>query len=74
MRRFCIIRAMSAAFFIGTLLCYAVGTLWYVFIYLGGTGFSGVITTCVLPFIIPDAVKIVLAAAVAGKLKERVKI
>ena len=59
----------------GLLLCYTAGTLWYVFVYLGNTGESGValaLTTCVLPYIIPDLVKTGLACWIAKAVKSRI--
>lgn len=57
---------------IGTLVCYAFGTAWFVAVYTGEKGPIGlmtVLTTCVLPFLIPDALKGVLALIVSGRLK-----
>lgn len=60
---------------IGLLLCYITGTLWYVFVYLGNTGETGVfavLTACVLPYIIPDLVKTALACWIAKAIKSRI--
>lgn len=57
---------------VAVLLCYAVGTLWFAFIY-GNGNLTGALTVCVLPFIIPDAVKITLAMLVAKKIKPMMK-
>lgn len=45
---------------IGTILCYSVGSLWYMS--LSKTSFKATIMTAVVPFIIPDLIKIVLAS------------
>ena len=50
------------------LVLYLVGTLWYSLVYLGGGGFFAVISACVLPFIIPDAVKMFFAYAISSRL------
>lgn len=61
-----------AALTIGLLLCYLVGTLWFSVVYTRqGTeyGFGAILATCVLPYIIPDAIKMFLAV----KLSDRVR-
>ena len=60
---------------LGTLGCYLFGTIWYVFAY-GECSPEGVLAAtvqCVLPFILPDAIKLVLAAAVCKRLAPRIK-
>ncbi len=56
---------------IGILVCYLFGTLWFVIAYK--TTFLSALSVCVFPFLIPDAVKIVLAAFLVNKLKRFVK-
>lgn len=51
------------------LLCYLIGTLWFAFIY-GDGNFSGAVSVCVLPFIVPDAIKITLAMIIAKRVKK----
>lgn len=46
--------------------CYCLGTLW--FTHVTGTSFVAALGLCVLPFIIPDVIKIVLADKVAERL------
>lgn len=56
---------------IGLLLCYAVGSLWYYFVYAnesGGVGFAAVLLTTVLPFLFPDVAKIALALLLSLRL------
>ncbi len=53
----------------GILACYAVGTLWFVFVYSSSEGFLSALAMCVAPFVIPDAVKIIAAALVVSRLK-----
>lgn len=66
--------------FISLIPCYAVGTLWFCITYGAGAGIGvwAALTKCVLPFIIPDIVKLVLAWLIAektavalGKTKDR---
>ena len=45
---------------VGVLLCYAFGTLWFSALY--AKGIREVLSLCVLPFIVPDSIKIALAA------------
>ena len=52
-------------------ICYSAGTLWYV--HCTGVGFAAAFSGCVLPFILPDTVKITLAFLLAGRLKKLVK-
>lgn len=58
---------------LGLLACYAVGTAWFMFVYMRTTGAVGVTTVlgwCVIPFIIPDAVKIALALMLGSRLRK----
>lgn len=58
---------------LGLLACYAVGTAWFLFVYMrdtGAVGLSTVLLWCVVPFIIPDAVKIVLALTLSNVLRK----
>ncbi len=55
----------------GVAVCYAFGTAWYMFLYMKNTGPVGlgtVLGTCVIPFILPDLIKIVAAAVLAKRL------
>ena len=66
------------AFFmaIGILLCYAFGTAWFVLVYARTSGAIGVLTTlslCVFPYLLPDAVKILLAISLTGRLYSLLK-
>lgn len=55
----------------GLLLCYAFGTFWYMTIYAGESGTTGMMTAlslCVFPFVIPDILKMMLAMTVGKRL------
>lgn len=55
----------------GLFVCYAFGTLWFMFVYTGGNGSVGLLSAlnmCVLPFIIPDLCKIGLAVLIQQRL------
>lgn len=61
---------------LGLLLCYAFGTFWYVTIYArsaGEIGVGTVLTLCVLPFVIPDIIKMLLAMAVRKRLIKAIR-
>ena len=71
------IPVMISGFAIGLVACYVTGTLWFLFVYMKDTGTRGLITaitTCVLPFVIPDIIKIVLAAVVSDSVRKKVKL
>lgn len=60
----------------GLLLCYLTGSLWYTAVYMKSLTFSGFfssLSVCVLPFIIPDALKILCAVVISKKLTRAVK-
>lgn len=59
----------------GMLVCYTFGTLWFMMVYMKNQGAVGLMTVlgwCVIPFIIPDILKIVLAYGLSRKLKKYV--
>lgn len=56
---------------LGMLCCYGAGTLWYTLGYLQGStvGMGFVLARCVVPYLIPDALKLILAYRLARRLK-----
>lgn len=63
----------AVSMILGLAACYAVGTAWFMFVYIRSTGAVGVMTVlgwCVIPFIIPDAVKIMLALLLGNVLRK----
>lgn len=50
---------------------YVIGTLWYSFV--AGVGFTEGFVVCVVPFLIPDIIKIGLATTIGITLKRRMK-
>lgn len=65
-----------AALAAGLLVCYAFGTAWFMYVYIGSKGPVGIMTVlgwCVFPFILPDAVKMALAVLVARRVKPFIK-
>ncbi|MBQ9253009.1 MAG: biotin transporter BioY [Clostridia bacterium] len=56
---------------VGILLCYAFGTAWFMIVYARATGPISLGTAlgwCVFPYLIPDAVKLTLAALLTLRL------
>ncbi len=63
---------MAFSMGIGMLLCYVAGSLWYTVAFSSGEGLLTVLSACIFPFILPDAVKIIAAAALVSKIKKRI--
>lgn len=58
----------------GLIVCYVFGTAWFMLIYTqhsGVIGLSTVLGLCVIPFIIPDLIKIGVALFLTNRLKKR---
>lgn len=63
---------LTLSMVLGVLVCYAIGTVWFM-----GVMQWGVIETlmvCVVPFLIPDAVKIALAMVLSNRLSKVVRL
>lgn len=60
----------------GLLTCYGLGTAWFYFSYgvKNAMGLGAVLMACVVPFLLPDALKIVLAQLLAEKLQKKMKL
>lgn len=62
---------------LGLLVCYAFGTAWFIRVYANTTGPVGLATAlgwCVLPFVVPDLVKIALALTLSRRLAAAIKL
>lgn len=60
------------AMLLGLAVCYLFGTLWYRFGYLRSSSAVGVgfiLIKCVLPYLLPDLLKLTLAAYLTGRLR-----
>ncbi len=60
----------------GLLICYIFGTVWYYFLFLkteNPVSLFSAVTSCVLPFLIPDILKIVFAFKIGQKIKKHLK-
>ena len=58
----------------GLIVCYVFGTAWFMLIYTqhsGVIGLSTVLGLCVIPFIIPDLIKVGVALFLTNRLKKR---
>lgn len=63
----------AVSMLLGIAACYAVGTAWFMFVYIRNSGAVGLMTVlgwCVFPFVIPDLAKIVLALTLARTLRK----
>lgn len=60
-------------FALAQIVCYLIGTLWFVTIYgmqSKSYSFLSAFSICVIPFIIPDCIKIVLAVLLCNRIKK----
>lgn len=58
---------------IGLVACYTFGIYWFILVYSGGeVTFSTALNLCVLPFIIPDLLKLAFALVVSKRLKKSI--
>ena len=66
-----------AALLLGLALCYAFGTLWFIEVYSRANGPLSVMTAlswCVLPFLVPDGLKLALALLLSARVKPLLKL
>lgn len=66
------VKGLTAAFVVGLLACYGLGTAWYVLGYAGterAVGVWGALCACVLPFCVPDACKIAAAVWIIRRIR-----
>lgn len=63
---------LAAAMIAGVLVCYAIGTVW--FMTVTGMNIGESLMLCVVPFLIPDAVKIVAAMILSNRLSKAVRL
>ena len=62
---------MAASMATGLIVCYAFGTLWFAFVYTGAAnapGIGSILSMCVLPYIVPDAIKICVAVIMSRRI------
>ncbi len=66
---------LAAGMVAGLLVCYAFGTAWFMIVYLRTVGAVSLVTAlmwCVIPFVIPDLIKILLALTLIKGIKARI--
>lgn len=56
----------------GLLVCYACGSMWFLF-YAGGGSLWAVVLKCVVPYLIPDAVKTAMALSLSQRIGRHLK-
>ena len=64
---------LAVSMILGLIVCYAFGTIWFMVVYTNTTGAIGlgaVLGMCVIPFIIPDCIKIVIALLLTDRLRK----
>ena len=62
---------------LGLAICYFFGTVWFMILYTRNTGAISIgmaLAWCVIPFLVPDVIKLVLAVLLSGKLKKLARI
>lgn len=62
---------LAASMVLGLAVCYAAGTLWFMVVYARTTGPVGLMTVlgwCVIPFVVPDLVKLALALVLQRRI------
>ena len=62
---------------LGLAVCYAFGTAWFVIAYAassGAIGFAAAAARCVVPYIVPDLIKLALALTLTAQLAPRLKL
>ena len=67
---------LAASMVLGLAACYAVGTAWYMVLYArtaGPVGIAVVLGRCVVPFLLPDLGKLLLALALQRRLGRAVR-
>ncbi len=58
---------------VGLILCYAFGTLWFVYAYTDSAASMGIVkalSLCAVPFIIPDLIKIAIGNIIINRVKK----
>lgn len=68
--------ALIVSMIIGILVCYTFGTAWFAVVYAKNgepTSLATILGWCVIPFLIPDAIKIAIASVLINRLKRFVK-
>ena len=62
----------AVSMILGDMVCFLVGTFW--FMAMMKTDFLSAVTLCVVPYIIPDLVKVLVATMIVNRIKKHVRI
>ena len=68
---------LAVSMVLGLAVCYAFGTAWFMVVYAKNTGAIGLMTAlgwCVIPYIVPDLVKIALALLLQKLLSTAIRL
>ena len=68
--------ALALSMVLGLAVCYVFGTAWYMAVYTrsnGAVALGTVLGWCVVPYIIPDLVKIGLAVGLSNRLQKHIR-
>ena len=68
--------ALALSMVLGLAVCYVFGTAWYMAVYTrssGAVALGTVLGWCVVPYIIPDLVKICLAVGLSNRLQKHIR-
>ncbi len=63
----------TGAMLLGLLACYCIGTLWYRFVYLPQGSLWAAVAQCVLPYILPDVLKLCLARLLLRRINKSIR-
>lgn len=69
--------ALIISMIIGILVCYVFGTAWFAVVYAKTSEPAALMTIlgwCVFPFLLPDAVKLAVAAIISNRIKKYIKL
>lgn len=64
---------LAVSMVLGLLVCYAFGTMWFMVVYTrtnNAIGIGTVLLWCVLPFVIPDLIKLTVALGLSKRLRK----
>lgn len=67
---------LAVSMVVGLLACYGVGTVWFMAVYtrnVGAVGLGAVLGWCVVPFVIPDLLKIAVSLLLTNRLRKAIK-
>lgn len=53
---------------LGLAACYGVGTVWFAAVYGNQMGIVSILLTCVVPYLLPDAIKLLLALLITRRI------